>query len=613
MQPIIRVDLSTYQIDEFTIPLDWENEYLGGASLAARLLYEDLIPEVDPLSQQAPLLFMTGPLTGTAGPAVGRFVVCGKSPATGLWGESNCGGFWGPELRMAGFDGLLIRGRSEQPVYLCISDNHIEIRPAEQIWGLDTYSTQSYLQNVDSLPQARIACIGQAGEALIPYSLILCDHGRVAGRTGMGAVMGSKNLKAITVQGTGKIPVGDIERFLPLRSESNRMLRDDSVSKVARELGTASIADYMNYLHELPKKYFSRGTLNEDIKISGAYMKETILVGFSACHACVIACGRVVALEDGEKRKGPEYETLAGFGPNLLVDDPVAITRLGELCDRYGMDSISISNTIGLAFTLFERGIIGVQETGGLELNWGQIDTIEKLVHLTVQKRGFGEILALGAQGLGRYYNSEAEAVHVNGLEVAYHDPRGASGMSLVYATSPRGACHNQSDYFLVEIGHCYPTINLEFYPLRGGMEKSANVARHQDWRTIFNSLVMCFFANVPPESVLELVNSACKLNMSIEELLLIGERGWNLKRIINNRLGVTKENDTLPKALLIPYEDDPDKFVPDFYAMLAAYYNYRGWDPNTGFPLEQRLSEIGLEWAIRDLHKPIRNEGSPS
>jgi aldehyde:ferredoxin oxidoreductase len=604
MQPILTVDLTSCQLGQLNIPSDWERDYLGGASLAARLLYDDLVPELDPLAPEAPLLFLNGPLTGTAGPAVGRFVICGRSPATGLWAESNCGGFWGPELRMAGFDGLLVRGRAEKPVYLWINDAQIEIRPAEHLWGLDTYSAQANIQSKVQIPGVRIAVIGPAGEALTPFALILCDHGRVAGRTGMGSVMGSKNLKAVAVKGSGKVTVHDMGKYLPIRSEANRSLRDDPVSRVARELGTASVADYLDYLKELPKRYFSRSNFSDDLMISGSNIKNSILVGVSACHACVIACGRVVQLGDGGKRKGPEYETLVGFGPNLWIDDPVKITLLGELCDRYGMDSISLSNTIGLAFHLFEMGVIDLQDTGGLALEWGNPDPVEQLVHLTGKREGFGKIVALGARGLGRFYDVEEEAVQVNGLEVAYHDPRGSSGMGLVYATSPRGACHNQSDYFLVDIGQCYPEIGLNYYPPRAGIEKAANVARHQDWRTVFNSLVMCFFANVPPATVLELVNAACDLDLSIPELQTVGERGWNLKRVINNRLGVTRANDRLPKALRRAYEDDPDDYVPDFDAMLTAYYGSRRWDPATGYPEAGKLKELALEWTVTDIAK---------
>ncbi|HLE15333.1 MAG TPA: aldehyde ferredoxin oxidoreductase family protein, partial [Anaerolineales bacterium] len=561
MQPILTVDLSSGATNQFEIPQVWAEDYLGGASLAARILYDRLIPSVDPLSPQAPLLFMNGPLTGTAGPSVGRFVICARSPATRLWGESNCGGFWGPELRKAGYDGLLITGKAPQPVYLWIDDGRVELRQATHLRGLDTYATQEALKTELGRPSARVACIGPAGEVLIPFSLVLCDHGRVAGRTGMGAVMGAKNLKAVAVAGSQKIPLADFTGYEALRKQANRDLKTDPVSKVLRDLGTASAADYYDYLGEMPKRYFRRGTYPEEIQIGGANMAETILSGVSACHACVIACGRVVALEDGIKRKGPEYETLVGFGHNLWLNDLVFATRMGELADRYGMDSISLSGAIGLAFRLYETGRITLADTGGLTLEWGDGSSVERLVHLTARREGFGAYLAEGARALGARFRAEDEAIQVNGLEVAYHDPRNASGMALVYATSPRGACHNQSDYYLVEIGQVEEALGLGVYSPQGGAEKAANVARHQDWRTVNNSLVLCTLANVPPETVVGLLNHACGLDWDVEAMLRCGERGWNLKRVINHRLGLTRANDRLPGPLLLAYEDDAEGF----------------------------------------------------
>lgn len=604
MQPILKVDLSSGKNEIIPINRKDEELFLGGASLAARLLYDDLTNGVDPFSPEAPLLFLNGPLSGTAGPAVGRFVVCGRSPATGLWAESNCGGFWGVELRKAGFDGLWITGYSEHPVYLFIQDGKVSFHQARHLWGMDTYSTQAAIETELSVGKVRVAVIGPAGEALIPYALILTDHGRVAGRTGMGAVMGSKNLKAIAVQGHGEVPVADLTTYLPLRSEANRNLRVDSMTQVLRELGTAGVADYFDYLGVMPKRYFRKSVFPGAASVSGASVKETILAGVSACHACVIACGRVVKLDDGVKRKGPEYETLVGFGPNLLISDPVFITRMGEWCDRYGMDSISLSNTLGLAFYLYEKGVVTDRDTGNLRLIWGDKDVVETLVHQTVRREGIGALLAKGARALAKHFGVDEEAVQVNGLEVAYHDPRGASGMAIVYATSPRGACHNQSDYFLADIGQVETIIGLENYSRLGGSEKSANIARHQDWRTVFNSLVLCFFANIPPENVVALVNAACGLDWTLRELMLAGERGWNLKRVINNRLGLTSKNDRLPSVFLKPFEDASEDalYVPDFEAMLHRYYLARGWDAQTGYPTRETLNRLDLNWVIPEL-----------
>ena len=599
MQPILTINLTTQEFGEYQVPQSWERDYLGGSSLAARILYDSIATDLDPLSPQAPLLFMNGPLSGSAGPAVGRFVICGKSPATNLWAESNCGGFWGPELRKAGYMGLWINGKSDHPVYLWIDDGLIEIRDASNLWGHQTYLTQELIKSEIMGRKPKVAVIGPAGENKIPFSVVLTDHGRVAGRTGMGAVMGSKNLKAIAVRGSGRVPIHN-ENFSQLRANTNRVLREDVFSKTTRELGTAAVADYADYLGEMPKKYFQLGSFDGVHIVSGATISETILSGISACHACVIACGRVVKLSnDDHGRKGPEYETIVGFGPNLLIYDLAFITRMGELCDQLGMDVISLSNTLGLAFMLYEQGVINASDTGGKPLNWGDTSVVEQLVNLTGNRQGFGNYLAEGALALARRFGVEDAAVQVNGLEVAYHDPRAASGIALVYATSPRGACHNQSDYFLSDLfGQTEESLGMKFYNRQAGAEKAANVVIHQNWRTVFNTLVMCIFANVDPLAVLDLVNAASGQNYSIESLLQVGERGWNLKRSINNRLGLSRKNDTLPKAMLKPYSDGGSAgYVIPFTEMMDAYYKARGWDTNTGYPRNDKLKSLGLDW----------------
>src|SRR5215210_6376766 len=371
MQPILKIDLTTGRIEEYVIPLQWEKDFLGGASLAARILYASLTRELDPLSPDAPILFMMGPMTGTSGPTTGRFVVCGKGPATGLWAESNIGGFWGPELRAAGYDGLWITGRSEEPIYLWLDGSQLEVRKAAHLWGQNTYTTQDLVKEEIGQKSAHVCVIGPAGERGVLFASIMCDHGRMAGRTGMGAVMGAKNLKAIAVHGEQPIPVADMASYKQLRSESNRKLHGDNEAKILREVGTSGVANYAEYLGAMPVKYYSRGSFENIDNISGAKMTETILSGKSACQGCVIACGRVVTLKgDKFKRKGPEHETMVGFGANLLNDNLEAIVDLGELCDRYGMDTISTSNTIGLAFHLFEKGIITEKDTDGVILEW---------------------------------------------------------------------------------------------------------------------------------------------------------------------------------------------------------------------------------------------------
>jgi aldehyde:ferredoxin oxidoreductase len=603
MQPILKINLTTETTEEFIVPKEWEHDFLGGASLAARLLYSSLTRDLDPLSPESPLLFLCGPLTGTSGPTTGRFVVCGKSPATNLWAESNCGGFWGPELRKAGYDGLWITGKAKSQVYLWIEDGKFEVRSAGKVWGQDIYEAQETVKMEVGAKGTRVMTIGQAGERGVLFSSIACDHGRMAGRTGLGAVMGSKNLKAIAVHGTGKIEVADLDRYALLRSEANRNLKQDNEAKILHELGTAGVANYAAYLGSMPAKYYHLGMFEAVDNVSGSKMAESVLKGFSACQGCVIACGRVVDLGDGEKRKGPEYETVVGFGPSLLIDDLNEVIRLGEMCDRYGMDAISTANTIGLAFHLYEMGKLTKQDTDGIELNWGDPAAVRHLIDLIARREGIGELLSRGSRQFGAAFDAEDEAVQVNGLETAYHDPRGVSGMALSYATSPRGACHNQSDYFFVDFGHTYESLGIEYFERHSQAEKSANVAKHQNWRTFFNAAVMCIFANVDPQMQVDLVNAACGYDWTLTDMLKCGERGWNIKRAINNRMGLTRANDKLPKAFLQPYnEGGAAGFVPDLPAMLEAYYEARGWDKGSGKPSKEKLIELGLEEMAKDL-----------
>lgn len=573
-------------------------KYLGGSGLGAYLLYPELSSELDPLSPEAPLAFITGPLTGTSGPAVGRSVICGKSPSTGIWAESNIGGFFGTELRKAGVDVLIVRGRAASPVYLSIQDSHVELRSAGHLWrAADTYQTQEIIKDELGQPATRVACIGLAGEKQIPFALILCDHGRVAGRTGLGAVMGSKNLKAIAVRGRGSIHLDNPREYTAIRARVNRELKHDVVSVSMRDFGTSSSSDIFDYFGFMPKKYFSSGACDGTENISGSEMAETILSGISACHGCVIACGRKVKLMDGIQLKGPEFETTVGFGPNLGITDLSFITRMGEICDRYGMDTISLSNTIGLSFYLYAEGLITSKDTGGDEFLWGDHVVVEKLVHQTVLLEGLGAIIAKGAKALGEYFDSPISAVEVKGLEVPYHDPRGASGMSLVYATSPRGACHNQGPYYLVELGQTIEAVGIDFFNRQAGAEKVKNIIRHQNWTCVINALVMCIFANVPPSDTCKLIQFATGYEFTLYDLLLLGERSWNLKRMINLRLSPAGLEDSLPARFKIPLaEGGAAGYTPPFEEMLLAYYEERGWDSDTGIPAANKLRELGLD-----------------
>lgn len=594
---IVDVDLESQRYSQRAIEPEIHRKFIGGSTLAAWLLFDQIVPELDPLGPHAPLAFVTGPLTGTLGPAVGRAVVCAKSPATRAWGESNIGGHLGPQLRFAGFDGLILHGRAQAPTYLWVHDGKIDFLAASHLWGtLDTYATQDVIREDLGIPGVHVACIGLAGESLLRSAGILCDHGRVAGRTGMGAVMGSKNLKAIAVYGREPTPVEQPKQFSALRSQVNKELRQDIVSSGLRDFGTGGASDIFDYFGMMPKQYYSKGTLTDADRVSGPSMHETILSGVSTCHGCVIACGRRVRLDDGAERKGPEYETIIGFGPNLGSTDLSAITRLGELCDSYGMDTISVSNTIGLAFLLYERGILDEAQCGG-SLVWGDTSAAERLIHLMIRREGLGELLAQGSLALAQACGVPELAAHVKGLETPYHDPRGGTGVALSYATSPRGACHNQSHYYMVEIGQTMEDIGVMRFERQAGAEKAANVARHQDWLTVLNALVACIFANVDQETMCEMLNQVTGWRYAPQELMLAGERGWTLKRLINNRLGFSNQEDCLPEHLNQPLgEGGAAGFTIPFAEMLSAYYAVRGWEADTGRPGRSLLKRLDLE-----------------
>jgi len=404
------------------------------------------------------------------------------------------------------------------------------------------------------------------------------------------------------VRGKRNLPVVHKELFNELRSESNRFLRNDLVTQVAHDLGTASVADYSDYLGIMPKKYYSQGLFEGSINISGSVISETILVGTKACHGCVIACGREVDIGDGKHRKGPEYETLVSFGPNLLNGDIKLIVQFNELCDRYGLDTISTGNVIGLAYKMYAENNLDRNDTGGLELVWGDTSAIPRLIELIAAREGIGDFMANGSRSFAKTFGVEDDAIQVNGLEVPYHDPRGSSGMALVYATSPRGACHNKSDYFMVDWGQTYESIGINLYSRQDGSEKASNVARHQDYRSIFDALVLCLFSNIPIEMIANLVNSAIGTHFTPDELILSGERAWNLKRCINFRMGLNRSNDRLPKEFLNPLPDGGAAgYLIPLDEMLKAYYLARNWDETTGYPRKDKLIALGLRNIVGD------------
>src|SRR5581483_6566730 len=404
---LLFVDLTSGETHIEALNTRYAEQYIGGSGLAARYLYDWLDANTDPLGPENPLVFLTGPLDGTGAPSSGRFVVCARSPQTGLWGEANAGNFLGPELKFAGFDGIVLRGKANVPVYLHITPNHAELREAQHLRGLTTYETGDAIRAELNGEHAVVAAIGPAGENLVKYALILTTSTRpnakkgIAGRTGMGAVMGSKNLKAIAVRGskhqhTHRLHLHDPARFRTAMLSAQKYLSDDISTEMFRAVGTSGTIDYLGLIGDVPAKYWTQGTFDY-ASISGNVLAETILTGRSTCHACMVACGRRV-MQAGKytipHREGPEYETLATFGSLLLNDDLHALTYIGSQCDALGIDSISAGSTIAFATYLRELGLLPPADVGASDLHWRDPQAALTLVGQIAHCEGFGAVLA---------------------------------------------------------------------------------------------------------------------------------------------------------------------------------------------------------------------------
>ncbi len=607
MGKLLIVDLTRGELADEPLDPMWTHDFVGGAGYAARYLYDELGPDTDPLGPENTLMFMTGPLVGTRAPSCGRHEVCAISPLTGIWGESNSGGFWGAELKFSGYDGIVIRGRSQTPVWLSIVAGQTPIlHDASGLWGLDTYETQQRLRDEMGNKKLRVASIGPAGENQVLYAAIMNDHGRAAGRTGMGAVMGSKNLKAIAVNGTQRVPLADREAFRLTAKHALKTVMDDITSQVYCQMGTASFVDMSMMWGNMPNKYWSQPRFDQATNLSGVTMMETILTRAVPCYGCSVACGREVTLEDTpygvEVVDGPEYETVAMLGSQLLVDDLPGVAYAGHLCNRYGLDTISAGSSIALAFLLYDRGFITSADTGGLPLKWGDIEVAHTLLEMIAQRKGFGDVLADGVKRISARYEADDLAVHVNGLEPAAHDPRALSGMAVIYATSPRGACHLQGDMYAVDMGLTLPEVGI--YPsgrfkTRG---KSKVAAKVQDWRTLYNSAIMCVFVNPTAPVLVKLLSEVTGWSSDIVWWQRTGERIFNLKRAFNNRLGVRRGNDRLPERLLIPMSNGSRGRTPRMEMLLDEYYACREWDWDTGKPTREKLISLGLPEIAEEL-----------
>jgi aldehyde:ferredoxin oxidoreductase len=612
---ILRVDLSAGKIWDEPLNEEYAQAFVGGSGLAARILYDMVDGDTDPLGPDNPLVFMTGPLVGTAMPSAGRCSVCALSPLTGIWGESNTGGFIGPELRFAGYDGIVITGRAEKPVWLSIVEGQAGLHDATDpstalgagLWGSDSYETQERVREALGEPKARVVCIGLAGEKQVLMAAVMNDRGRAAGRTGMGAVMGSKNLKAIGLRGKTQIPLADPEGFKAVVREIIADLDEDMAAMAIRLAGTAGYVDMALMYGDLPIRYYQQGEWEEASNLSGVLMATEYQNKNTACYRCPIACGRETRAPSYglEKVDGPEYETLGAFGSLAMVDDLEAVIYAGHLCNVYGVDTISVGCTIALACEMFERGILTTADTDGLEIHYGDVQATHRLIEMIARREGFGDVLAEGSAALAERFGVPELAATVNRLEVPMHDPRAFVGLAVTYALSPRGACHMEGDMYGVDTGQGL-AVELGILPgdrFEATEEKGRIAALHQAWRNLYNAMILCQFQNPGVERVLAALNTATGWGLEADDLTTLGKRIVTLKRMLNIRLGLTRADDRLPDLLLEPLDDGgTEGTVPDMGRLLSGAYAEYGWDPDTGQPTRETLKGLGLEEMARDL-----------
>lgn len=603
---MLKIDLSHRRIETIDTDMDMARKYLGGSGFCAALL-SNLDWGIDPLSRENCMVFAVGPLTGAPATFCSRYVVAAKSPLTGIWGEAHASGYWGPELKYAGWDAIIIDGAADSPVYLSIENDRVEIRDAADMWGLDTVETVKILGERREGKRLRVLTIGPAGEKLSHVACIVNDNARAAGRTGLGAVMGSKNLKAIAVRGTLGYKMADPEGFKALMKGLNRIVKEAPARETLHKLGTNAAMLGVYDMGNVPIKNWRQGAWEEGIKkVAGPAMAESIVTGTYSCRSCLIGCGRKVKIKDGPyamSGKGPEYETAAGFGPLLLNDNLESIAKANDICERFGMDVISTSATIAFAMECFEKKLLTKSDTDGLELTWGDHTAILELLQRMGNREGFGAVLADGskkaAEQIGK--GSEKFCMEVKGLETPMHDPRAFSSWAVAFATSPRGACHVYAPTYWLERGLTFPELGYDTALDRFATErKGAWTKVFQDFCEVLESMVVCKFslyANLRGPDFVNMVRLTTGWDVSLDDLREIGERINNMKRLILNRLGITRKDDVLPERFMKePLPDGGCKgYLPDLEPMLDEYYQARGWDKN-GVPTPEKLQSLGID-----------------
>ncbi|MFC2030432.1 aldehyde ferredoxin oxidoreductase family protein [Chloroflexota bacterium] len=612
---ILRVDLTEGTVDRAATEEHLVRGFLGGRGLNVKRLWDELPAHTDGLSPENLLVFGVGPLVGTTFPGGARFNVSAMSPQTGILGDSNAGGFFGPELKFAGYDQVILSGRAERPVYLWIEDDQVELRDAQDLWGLDVWeSTAAILDDLGN-HDVQVAAIGQGAENGVRFAGIFANLHRAAARTGMGTVMGSKNLKALAVRGTRGFPVADMARFHEIIERLDRVIYDHPEYEIRCRLGTTKLIKALNTIGGLPTRHFQHGRFEASDAVSGEAIEQRFKVKSKACFACTIPCSRFLQVDDprfpGLRLEGPEFEPLAGFTARVGNSDLALGLKCVDLANRYGLDAISLSEVIAWAMECFQRGLLSADEADGLDLSWGNGETIMALIHSVAHRRGFGDLLADGvrvaADRLGR--GSEEIALHAKGLEIFQADVRTIKAYALGNAVSSRGADHlrsepwfefsNDPDEGIRRYGMPETAFRLEY---KG---KGLVVKHFEEMAAISDAVGVCknTYNNMEVldwNATAELLEAATGWDMTGEEVRCIGERIVNLERLFIAREGITRRDDTLPRRFLeepLPEgSGDSSGSVVELEPMLDEYYASRGWDLDIGLPTKAKLDELGLE-----------------
>lgn len=594
------INLSGGTVDVKELNNQLAGQFIGGSALACRLVYDLLGPQTDPLGAENPLVFMTGPFVGTTAPSSSRFAVCARSPLTGIWGEATSGGSFGPKMKRAGFDGLIITGKADRPTTIFIKDGEIKLLDAGSLWGKDAYETQRLIK--DQVGDCSVACIGQAGENLVLMSAVMNDAGRAAGRCGLGAVMGSKNLKAVAIEGKGKISLADKDNF----NNMNKFIVEElkKLTVFNKQYGTLGYLDIGMYFGDVPAKYFTENIFPAE-KVTGKKLREDFTVTFESCLGCVISCGRKTRLAGkyNVDVDGPEYESAVSLGPLCGSYDLESITYANHLCNMYGLDTISAGVAIAFAMYLLDNNLV-TPEKMGFDITWGDDAGIQRLIELMAKNEGPGALLARGVRRMAAELGVNPElAAEVKGLEMPMHDPRAFAGMALAYATGPRGACHERADFFMNDLGLVkQECVGLQPGPDRFSLDgRVGDVVKLQDIRELDNAFLRCTFASLPMDITAGLFGLATGTPKTIDDLMKAGQRSATIKRMLNCKLGIRSSDDRLPGILKRPYQDGSNAgHVPEVEKYLKEYYTIRGWDAE-GKPTQETIAGLGLDNLINE------------